>query len=75
MRSQLVVVVRSITPGIFAPNTASLSRLSGHSILVIESWKTPMRASTAGLGSNRPTLLFNRKGAVDHRLTSEGTRV
>ena len=28
-----------------------------------------------GLGSNWPTLLFNRKGAVDQALTSEGTRV
>ena len=32
-------------------------------------------ASTEGLGSNRPTLLFSRKGAVDQALTSDGTRV
>ena len=28
-----------------------------------------MRASTDGLGSNLPTLLFSRNGAVDHGLT------
>ncbi len=75
MRSQLVCDVRSITPGTLSPSTGSLSRFSGHSILAIESWNEPMRASTEGLGSNCPTLLFNRNGAVDHRLISEGTRV
>ena len=34
-----------------------------------------MRASTDGLGSNVPTLLFSRNGAVDHRLISDGGRV
>jgi len=34
-----------------------------------------MRASTDGLGLNGPTELFCRKGAVDHRLTSEAGRV
>src|SRR5689334_18725465 len=34
-----------------------------------------MRASTDGLGLNLPTLLFSRKGAVDHTLMREGGRV
>ena len=34
-----------------------------------------MRASTDGLGSNGPTLLFCRNGAVDQRLTSDAGRV
>ena len=34
-----------------------------------------MRASTDGLGSNVPTLLFSRNGAVDQTLTSEAGRV
>ena len=75
MRSQLVAVVRSITPGTLSPRTASFSRFSGHSILVIESSNDAIRASTEGLGLNRPTLLLRRNGAVDQRLTSDGTRV
>ena len=34
-----------------------------------------MRASTEGLGSNGPTLLFCRNGAVDQTLTSDAGRV
>ena len=41
----------------------------------MESSKDRIRASTDGLGSKRPTELFSRKGAVDHRLMSDGGRV
>jgi hypothetical protein len=58
-----------------APSTESRSRLAGHSICSIEASKTFMRAATDGSVSNGPTLLLSRKGAVDHRLISEGTRV
>ena len=34
-----------------------------------------MRAATDGLGSNLPTLLFSRNGAVDQTLISDGGRV
>ena len=60
MRSQLVAVVRSITPGTLSPSTGSLARLSGHSIWAIEFSNEAMREATAGLDSNLPTLLFNR---------------
>ena len=73
----LCSVVRSIVPGSLAPSTESRSRFSGQSICSIEVSKTFMRAATAGLVSNSrgPTVLLSRKGAVDHRLISEGTRV
>ena len=68
-------VVRSMRPGTLSPSILSFSRFSGQSIFSIESWNERMRASTDGLGSKFPTLLFNRNGAVDHTLMSEGGRV
>src|SRR5581483_9061782 len=74
----LSFVVRSILPTVgpaSAPKIGSFSRRSGHSICSIEAWNTRTRASTDGLGSNGPTALFWRKGAVDHALTSDAGRV
>ena len=69
------MVVRSIVPGTLSPSTRSFSRFSGQRSCSIESWKERIRASTEGDGSKRPRLLLSRKGAVDHTLMSEGTRV
>ena len=62
-------------PGTLSPSTGSLGRRSGQSSFSMESWNDRMRASTEGLHSNFPTLLFWRKGAVDQTLTSEAGRV
>jgi hypothetical protein len=50
----------------------SFSRFSGHNICSIDAWNDRILPSTDGLDSNGPTVLFNRKGAVDHRLTRDG---
>ena len=64
-----------MTPGTLSPSTESFSRFSGHSIFSIESWNDRIRASTDGLGSNVPSALFRKKGAVDHRLMRDAGRV
>src|ERR1043165_4294029 len=74
----LSAVVRSMmpTPGpVSFPKIGSLGRRSGQSICSIDASNTRMRASTDGLGSNGPTVLFWRNGAVDQALTSDAGRV
>ena len=71
----LRTVVRSMVPCTLSPSTLSCSRFSGHSSCSMEASKARIRASTEGSGSNGPTVLFNRNGAVDQALISEGTRV
>src|SRR5690242_12637929 len=73
--TQLCAVVRSISPTPLAPSIGSTGRFSGHSICSMLAWNTVIRAGIDGLGSNGPTVLFSRKGAVDHRLTNDGGRV
>src|SRR5580698_5361650 len=70
-----VVVVRSMVPGTRLPSNVSCSRVSGHNIWRMDDSNERMRASTDGLWSKGPTLLFKRYGAVDHNAMSEGTRV
>src|SRR6266545_5690289 len=75
---KLSTVVRSMTPTpgpVSFAKSGSFGRRSGHSICSIDASKTRIRASTDGLGSNGPTVLFCRNGAVDHALMSDAGRV
>src|SRR5262245_49949847 len=86
--TQLVEVVRWISPtSLLLPSTSSRARFSGHSICSMLSLNTAIRVATEGfsvyglgygLGYGPgcgPSSLLSRKGAVDHRLMSEGGRV
>src|SRR5215813_4481653 len=70
--TQLVEVVRWIRPTPLLPSLSSCVRFSGHNICSTLAWNTAIRAATEGFGSNGPTVLLSKKGAVDHRLISEG---